>query len=432
MSSILTLVRDSVNQFFCGSPILGNSSNIARISTEKCLFSIVLAACMTIAPGVSAQEAAPLKLGETQLFPAVRIDYVSIDNLYRQATDEVSGTGVVVKPELVWRADRRLLTLDAQYTGGFGMYSEDGLDYDDHFFRLQGVGDISSKQRLATNLSFRKIHEDQGVGQTASVVGQLDELIEISVLSAQAEYTYGAKDARGNLSGGLLLQSVSYTNLEEFIDGDDYSHVRPYAVFSLRLSPDTRLLAEVRFDTLDFDDDSRDRQETSLLAGVGLSTSSKLSGDARIGMVRASFDENSNADTTELIAEVGVDYAPRSFSRFSFSFDRNFETVDQNDTNAGRSVIDDASIVWTHDWSSRYQTQARLSLLDYDRECPFIDDQTVGAGIELNYQVRRWLQLGISGAQASRTVSACDNTADSLKDLDYDRTVVGAHIRATL
>ena len=66
--------------------------------------------------------------------------------------------------------------------------------------------------------------------------------------------------------------------------------IRPFGVFSLRISPDTRLLAEVRFAVLDFDDDRRDRNEVSLLTGVQMSTTSKLSGEARIGVLKASYD----------------------------------------------------------------------------------------------------------------------------------------------
>ena len=390
---------------------------------------MTLAGALMLSPEAFAQEAASFKLGETEVTPAVRLDYVSIDNLYRKATDEVSGSGVLIKPELTWQANRRLLSLTAQYSGDYGTFSEDGLDYDNHYLGLTGVGEVSSKQRFLTTLTFSKNTEPQGTGQTSSVLTPLDEQIETSAVAARAEYTYGARDSRGNLRGGLIVGSVDYSNLEEFTDGDDYSYVRPYGVFSLRLSPDTRLLTELRFTSFDYDDDFRDRDQVALLVGVEMSASSKLSGDARVGVAKASFDENSDSDTTELIAEVGMQYSPVSYSRFNIDFNRSLETEDQS---ADSSIDDSASIVWIHDWSSRFQTRSTVSLDNTDRECPSVDDQTLGFGLELNFQVRRWLQFGISGAQLSRTVTDCDDTTADLEELDYDRSVIGAHIRATL
>ena len=405
---------------------------VGRTAVSQWLIPLATAGTLLMASSVLAQEAASVKWGETELTPAIRVDYVSIDNLYRKLTNEVSGSGVLVKPELTWVADRRLLSLDAQYIGAYGTFSEDGLDYDDHYLALRGVGDLSSKQRLLTRLSFAKAFEAQGTGQTSGVLDPLDEQIEVSSIAAQFEYAYGAREALGNLRGGLVLGSNNYSNLEAFTEGDDFTYVRPYGVFSLRLSPDTRLLAEVRFETLDFDDDRRDRTEVALLTGVEMSSSSKLGGEARIGMSKASFDENSDDDTTELIAEVGLQYSPVSYSRFNIDYDRGLKTVDQSSNNAGSSVVDDARIVWTHDWSSRFQTQSTLSWDNIDRECPSIDDQTIGFGLELNFQIRRWLQFGISGDQISRTVTDCDDTVGATDELEYDRSVVGAHVRATL
>lgn len=402
------------------------------MSAGQCLIPLVAAGTLLMSAGVQAQEAASIKVGETQLTPAVRLDYLSIDNLYRKGINPVSGSAVLVKPELVWRADRRLLTLDAMYSGEYGTFSEDGLDYDNHNFRLRGYANLSSKQRLSTSLSFLKRVEEQGTGQADTLLIAQDEQIEISGITAQAEYGYGALDALGNLRGGLSVGSVSYANLAEITNGDDYSFIEPYGIFSLRLSPDTRILAEVRFATYDFDDNRRDRSQVSLLTGLELSATSKLSGDARIGVTKATFDQNNNDDTTALIAEVGLVYSPVSYSQFRIDFDRDLQTVDQSSNNAGRYVFDDATIAWTHAWSSRFQTLATFNLTNTDRECPGIDGQTMGVGLELNLQVRRWLQFGISGAQTNRTVTSCDGTTAGLEALEYDRSVVGAHIRATL
>ncbi len=431
-SSNLKLARERVNHFLCTNFKLAKVCQLGRPFADRRMASLAFSGAMIISADALSQEAASFKLGETNLTPAVRVDYVSIDNVYRKASDEVSGTGVHVKPELVWSADRRLLTFDALYSGDYASFSEDGLDYDNHYLRLRGIGDISSRQRFLASLSVTNFAEEQGTGQASGVLDVLDEQVEVTGVFGRAEYTYGARNSRGNLTGGVILGSLSYSNLEAFTDGDDYTFVRPYGVFSLRLSPDTRFLTELRFTAFDYDDDARDRDEVALLTGVEMSASSKLSGDARIGVAKASFDQDSDNDTTELIAEVGLQYSPVSYSRFDISFDRSFETEDNNVDNIGRAIDDTAGIVWTHDWSSRFQTRTTLSLDNSDRECPNVDDQTVAFEIELNYQVRRWLQFGISGTQESRSITDCVDTPAVLEALDYDRSVVGAHVRATL
>lgn len=393
---------------------------------------VLSAATAAVSLGVQAQEAASISLGDTELTPEVRVDYLSIDNLYRKGVDPESGSAVLINPSVTWQAESSSLLLEAQYDGNYGLYSEDGLDYDNHYLGLRSLAQISSRQRLGFTLAASQRSVEQGLGQTSSIVEILDEQIEIDSVAATGTFTYGAVNARGNLQGGLSVGSVDYSNLEQITEGDSYTYVRPFGIFSLRVSPDTRLQTIVRYAVLDYDDDGRDRDQVSLLAGVTMSASSKLSGDARVGVVKASFDQSSDEDTTELIAEVGLDYAPVSYSRFRLDLTRGLETEDNSGDNVGQSVDDDLALVWTHDWSSRFQTQSTFSFSNEDRECPNIDDQTVGVEVELNFQVRRWLQFGISGAQASRTIDVCDGTSVDIDNLEYDRSVFGAHIRATL
>ncbi len=412
----------------CGRKV----SRLVGKLTGKGLYPTAVALAVSISTNATAQEGAAIAVGETDLIPAVRIDYVSTDNLYRKAEDEVSGSGVLVAPSLVWRADRRLLSLSAQYAGEYGSYSEDGLDYDDHELLLQGNGNISSKQRLFANLSFSKTTEEQGTGQTSTVLDPLDEQIEINQVTGRVAYTYGSLEARGNITGGLLVNSTSFANVEQFTDGDDYSLIQPYGVFSLRISPDTRALFEVRIGQRDYDADINDRSELSLLTGVELSASSKLSGNARVGFTSVSYDNADDADSTAVIAEVGLLYSPVSYSTIGLNLDRRLATEEIGNGLLGDSVYSSAEVAWNHDWSSRIQSTAAVSYLDSDRDCPDYSTQTLSATLELNYQVRRWLSFGVSGGQATRALDACEGTTEADADLDYDRSVVGAHVRATL
>lgn len=434
-----------------------------------CLASLgsltLIGAILGSTPALAQQQAGrAFKLGEADVIPAVEIEFVSDSNAFLEADDPDEATGVIVSPEVEWRADRRLLTLRAGYSGEYGSFSEDSLGYDDHLLVFSVRSDFTARRRLGVEISFANDHEDLGTEKTRGRGQAFGSPVESNIFTVEANYTYGANTARGNVTAGLLVETVSFSDPEDgdgivndqgnlivddqnnviengdgdgLTDGDSFSLIRPYGLFTLRLSPDTRLLTELRFAQFDFDNDRRDRSEVTLLAGVQFSGSSKTGGSAKVGGTLATFAEEGIEDQTELVADVNLFFLPRTYSLLSLTFSRELDNLTDPDNVDGVNEIqatrDRGRFSWRHDWTERFNTIARADVSNIDRDCRN-DVLISSAGLELNILPRRWIEFGISGRVEERAGSTnnCVNELEEPDRLDYEQEVVGVHVRVTL
>jgi len=387
------------------------------LASPGCLF-IVGATLCSVPAFAQQQEGRAFKIGEADVVPAVEIEYISNSNAFLEQADETKTTAVVVSPELTWLADQRLLQIKAGYSGEYASYSEDALNYDDHLLEFSVDSDFSARSRLGVDLSFANEHEDLGTERTRGLGASFGSPVESNIFTVNADYTYGGRVARGNATVGLLVQTISFTDPddgdvagENVTDGDDFSLIQPYARFSLRLSPDTRVLTEFRFNQFDFDANTRDRSEITLLAGVEFSGSQKTGGSAKIGGTLATYTEDVIEDQTELVADINVFFLPRTYSRFSLSFSRELDNLtdpdsaDQAGNNLVQATRDRAQFSWRQDWSTRFNTIARATATNIDRDC-LNDVLTTGYGFEANVLPRRWVEFGLSAGVSERAGSS--------------------------
>jgi len=369
-------------------------------------------------------------VGATSLTPELRLDYVSVDNSFNSPDDPTDATGLILRPSFRWQADRRLLRLSSTYSGNYGRYSEDALDFTDHDLSARIDAAPSSKHRTIGEISFTRETDEFGTGQGA-LVPDLNEKIVKTNFSFDAGYSFGAKNARGNVGGGLSVGSTSYNDVGTITDGDDFSSVRPYGFFSYRLSVDTRLRAEIRYGVLDYDEDRRDRDAISFLVGADFAATDRTGGRVRFGTTRSDFDAQDVSDTTTVVADVNMYFRPRSFSRFDLVLNRDFQTVDDAEDGVGESVVDNITLSWSHDWTGRFSTRARLDTDRIDRDCPNIDTVTNQASLEFGVNIRRWLSVGAGVGTTRRTADVCDASVEP-DSRDYERNSVSIHLKATL
>lgn len=371
-----------------------------------------------------------IRVGETQVTPALGLDFVTVDNIYRTLNDPESANGLVVSPSVSWNADRRLLELRASYSGSYGAFSESILDYVDHQLTLAANASPAKRHRGSVAFNYSRSHEPIGTGQTALDSNQSDQVVSNDV-SLVTRYTYGNRTAKGNLGGGLRLSTQTFNDVGTITQGDDNSVLRPFAFFSYRVSPDTRLRAEIEYTVFDYDEDRRDRVETAFLVGLDLAPAARTGGRIRVGVSNANFETAGISDRSQFIADINFYYRVREYSRFNLVFNRKLETVDEDATGAGESIVDNASLSWNHDWSSLVSSTTRIGLSVVDRECPNIDTATSDLGFSLKTNIRRWLTLGAGVNYVKRNADLCDTTQASDAS-DYDLTSFRVFLRTTL
>ena len=396
------------------------------------LHSPLVLFCITVSgASVAQQRGAPIQIGESDLFPSAQIRFLSNSNAFLTPVDETDTTAVEVSPRVEWRAQRRLLDLSLIYRGDYAAYSEDNLDFDDHLLNFTANAELGARQRVKGSLEVSREHEVLGTLITRGEADENTEQVESTNFEAQASFGYGATNAKGNIEVGLLLASQNFTNQDDLTDGRDFTEIAPFGVFSFRLSSDSRLLLEGKISDLDYDDDVRDRTDATALIGITIGENRKTSGSARIGYTQASFDLDTRGDEDAAIADISLTWRPVDFSIFDLTYSREFDNSD-SDALQEITVEDRVRLDWVHDWSTRVRTDAFVSRVARDRECPDLDTATTSAGIEIGFSVRRWLVLGAGVSAASRTSDNCPVQDPDEEDLDFDRSIGNIFLRATL
>jgi len=392
---------------------------------------LLVGGAAALAQDVSNQQSIPI--GEADLFPSLRIDYVTNDNVGLLSRDEIDGSAVVVRPDLVFVADRRLLDVQARYLGRYSRGDEGALDWADHLLGTSVEAELDSRRRINLSATFERGHEPLGSEFTRGQGDRFDEPVTYDWLGFGGNFSYGAAGAAGRINVGARFVQRDYNNLAEVTDGRDRRGISTYGRFGYRISGDTRAQFELRYTDVTYDNARLDRTELSALTGMSFAATGALSGAAFIGVQDISRDDEGLEGSTLLIVESELVYRPVDYAVLTLDLRREIDDNARALDAAGgdESIVSEAILTWDHDWSSRVSTQTFGRVTLREDACPFRDTATTEAGLEIDFAVRRWLSFGLNGAIWSRGSDDCPGSADA-DELDFDRTTLGAFVRATL
>lgn len=416
-----------------------NKSHLSMYRSSQKL--IALSALFLASKALFAQDASiddieggAFRLGETQLVPSIRIDYQATDNTFRTENDDLDSTRVIVNPEVNWFANRRLVNLRARYAGRYSVASDDAPDFTDHLLSFSGDAQFSSKHKSSASISISSEHDDIGLGVLSEITeSDPNDVAESTNILLVGAHTYGADTARGNLSGGLRIESQDFRNQPTFTDGRSFTRVEPFGQFGYRVSADTRAVIGVRFANFTFDNEFSDRLDTTIFTGLNLRASGKLSGVFRAGATQSSFSASERDDETSLFLNADLRYVPSNFALLRLELRREVENNRGNLNNLESAITTTATASWEHEWSSRISTRAAVDVEVFDAQCPDPSDTITTPSFELEYALRRWISFGLNASGEQRSASNCaDMAADDTPLFDYDRQNIGAFIRGTL
>jgi len=410
---------------------------MAFVIYRHTLASISLMYLSTVCTSGLAQQSgqAAIKLGDSELTPIVRIDYVTNSNAYLSPSDEVEATGFIVAPEFVLSADRGGVDARVGYQGEYAGFSESALDYDDHRLFADVSAEISSRKRLLAAIDISIEHEELGVERTEGSASADSEQVESLLTTINTQYSYGALSAKGNAAVGVFARSRGFRSREDITEGEDFTELTPFGRFSYRLSSDTRALLEARYRIFNFDNSLLDRNELQILTGLVFSGSSRVGGEAKFGLTSANYQSDAVKDTSLLAVDVNVYYLAASYSRISLRAVREFNNADGRSFSGGAQTqtIDDLlELSWDHKWSTFVGTRASVSAFNRNRECPSIGTQTFSSTFELGLSPRRWLEFGVGLQATDRSADNCEGLVQESSAREFDRQKIGIYVRATL
>ncbi len=201
---------------------------------QKTIITLVLAGIsLGAAPDVLAQQGFGFsqKLGDADLYPAVRLEYRSDSNVLLDSENEIEASGVRVIPEFLLLAENGRFSLEAEYTGDYNNSDVSAASYADHAFRFETTAELSSRLRAGARLDLLLEHQNLGTGLARSIAGENTDAVEYNQTSLQVFGNYGAARARGNVELGLSIDALNFTNQAALTDGESYNSVEPYGVF---------------------------------------------------------------------------------------------------------------------------------------------------------------------------------------------------------
>ncbi|UTW10622.1 outer membrane beta-barrel protein [Marinobacterium rhizophilum] len=334
-------------------------------------------------------EPANFQVGGMTFTPTVKLSESYDDNFREVASpDEESSWITTIEPSFVLAAQDRMnvYSLGYRFNSEFYHSSHDD-DNTDHFLNADAHMEFTSRSRLDLAAAYSK---QEDTGDTTSLV----ENDKYHSYNVGGVYGYGAESATMQLEFGANRAWKRYDNegalnLDKERDTDSLSATAYY-----RVAPKTRALFEVRYNDYDYVTfNTLDSDSMAYLLGLTWDATARTTGTAKIGYEEKDFDDAARKDPSATVWEVGVSWQPRSYSTFTLN---TRQGIDEGSVEENFIETTTTSLNWNHAWSSYLSTDVNFSHTeeDYDNVANRQDEKD-SIALGLNYEMRRWLSLGL-------------------------------------
>jgi polysaccharide biosynthesis protein VpsM len=347
-----------------------------------------------------------------KLTPQVSLGLGHNDNVTGVSAGAISSTVWSLQPRLVAETERGGQRYSLLYAGNFTRYQSSSADnFNSH--TLEAAGDhvlgVRSRMGWATNVVYNTDPRDS-TSPTAD---------DWRGLGARGVYRYGAEGAQGNLEAEYAYFNKRYDQASA-ADGDLDSHLVAGRFF-WRVMPKTHVVVEARLTDTNYRlGNANDNLDTRLLAGLTWQATAKTTGSVKVGHQKRNFQ--GKADFSGLTYEGSVQWSPVAHSTVTLSANRSAQ--DSTDAGVSFQKTNGVSLGWSHQWSSRVSTQANLSDNGRTDVGTGRQDNTLGVGFGVNYQIGRQYVLGFN-------LNHTDNKS-SLSGSAYKRNTVLVQLQAQL
>jgi hypothetical protein len=364
--------------------------------------------------GARGEAAAPsgVPLGPLTAHPGVDLQFGRNDNLLLQPSNPVKSNVLIASPFVRLEGKTGPQSFDFGYRGDFARYehSRDD-DYRDHL--LHAGGALVFGEGLDLRLRAEQIYGHDARGTTDRAISTEPDRYRQPKLSALVGY--GGRDAQGRIELDVAETRRRYQNNRAVTEASDRDTTDAGATFYWRVAPKTRALFQLRSADIDYTLEAvtLDSTEKRYYVGVQWDAAAKTSGVAKVGRMKKDFDSPSRAGVSSGSWDVGLRWAPLSYSVAEASTSRSFT----ESTGLGDTLLTARhNVAWTHGWSSRVSHALTYARIRDDFVGASRRDSTDAYGVKLNYQFRRSLRFGL---EYSRTVRDSNDPA-----FEYTRNLV--------
>ncbi len=353
-----------------------------------------------------------------EVIPFVQAELIHDDNVANVSDNEESSWASVINPGLMVKLNPGNDEYVFLYRLSQGNYfSSHNDDYTDHFVSLSGDWQFSDRHRAGLRYDFNATHEARGTGISDGVGNLLDEVIRYRTNYVDASYGFGGMDATGRFKFNLGYFDKRYSNYRSFTQDRDYDEMRYGGTFYYRVAPKTSLLFELmkndkRYDVIDFSGFSRDSDDHYAYIGASWDTTATITGIAKAGYQNKDFKASSRSNFEGFSWDVGLTWQAKEYSKFEIGTRHRAKDPDRLGDYVEESYY---HVAWNHYWLERLSSDISWSYVRDDYEGTSRRDDTDQYAFSLNYDLRRWVNLGV-GYRLTNKDSNQDN-------LDYDKNV---------
>lgn len=386
---------------------------------------LVVAVASTLSGSVFALDPMAVKVADGVAFtPTLKLGVGYDDNFRAVERNEESSWISTIAPTLTLGGASGKVKYEASYTANHEVYHSSRKDDNtDHLLGANAQFEFDARNRLRLNAGYRDVEE------TASA-DQKIENDKYTNSSVGAGYTYGADSATGQIRVGVNHDRLRYDNGidpnsiigERLNAGKERNSTAYAATFLYRVAPKTKALIEGRYTDHDYVSNSDlDGNNKALLVGAEWEATALTTGSAKIGRERKEFDLAGKDDRSTGMWEIGVTWAPLTYSTFSLNtragFDEGSDGADAIDTRS-------TTFSWNHEWAERLSSSVSYTRTDQDYENTQREDTIDTLGVGVTYKMRRWLDVGFGYKYSENDSTRADKS--------YKRNIYGVTLNASM
>ena len=385
--------------------------------------SLLTIAALSSANVAYAAEGRPggFRLGPVSVLPSLGVVIQNDDNIHLNKNN-ISAMNMVISPAVAFavfnKTDRYYLT----YQADIGRYDTSGTDdYEDMSLGLGGEIGFSRRARLHLKADYLDGHD--AVGQTNLFTNMPSQWHSYG---ASGTFMYGSKGARAGITANAGHMVKRYDTNTVVTSPGNFDAVDYGLGFSYRLAGKTFAMINLKAVDSDYIHVKSDQDNVTTTATVGLrwDVTGKTTGSVNVGTQERKFaDTTKRTDYTGSYWDARIDWSPVSHATLSLFMGQNGTDDAVTDTLVSQHI----GVDWNHSWSSRVTTligaQTVASTFEGGLESGRSDDLN-NMHAKVNYQMRRWLKLGLGVDSNHRTSSDAR--------YDYDRNVVSLTMKASM
>lgn len=362
-----------------------------------------------------------VKLGDGLTFtPTLLVSERYEDNFRAVNENEESSWVTSITPTFLLGAEGRKSAYQLQYSVVNDVFhSSHDDDNADHHLTGDAAYEFNSRNRLKLNAGYHRVEE---TAAQSTQTRRAQENDKYTTANVGGVYSFGAQTARTQLDLGANYQELRYQNSNGLNADKERDTTALSGTVYYRIAPKTRALVEARHTDYDYvTNDRLNSYNVALLTGLTWDATAKTTGTVKFGAERKKFDTSTIDDNSGSMWEVGVKWMPRTYSTFNLQTRR---ALDEGDDGASAIQSQSTTLSWKHEWLDRLSSDVSFSYTDNEYQDYERDDQLSVFGVGLNYEMRRWLDIGIGYKYAEN---------DSSIDFEsYERNIYSISFTASL